>query len=206
MDPELKRLSEFDEKIQEIARELGLDFFPQEFDIIPAQKMLEILGYRFPVNFSHWSFGRDYEKEKTQYEYGYGIPYEVVLNSNPSRAFLMNTNPFPVQVMVMAHVYAHNDFMKNNLHFRPTRRDILPSASEAAIRFQKYEKRYGLEDVERVLDTGFSIELNINPDFFIREESEDEQQERLTTPRSVAEVPGVYDDLVPPKKAERPSW
>jgi len=129
MDADLKRLMEFDEKIQEIARGFGLDFFPQEFDVIPAQKMLEILAYRFPVNFSHWSFGRDYEREKTQFEYGFGIPYEVVLNSNPSRAYLMNTNPFPVQVMVMAHVYAHNDFMKKNYHFKATRRDILPSAS-----------------------------------------------------------------------------
>jgi stage V sporulation protein R len=203
MDPELKRLSAFDEKIQEIAHELGLDFFPQEFDVIPAQKMLEILAYRFPVNFSHWSYGRDYEKEKTQYEYGYGIPYEVVLNSNPCRAYLMNTNPFPVQVMVMAHVYAHNDFMKNNFHFKPTRRDILPSASEAAIRFQTYEKRYGLEEVERVIDAGFSIELNINPDFFVREESEDEQRERLTTPRPLVESHGPYDDLVPLKKKDR---
>src|SRR3990172_11178495 len=105
--------------------------------------------------------------------------------------------------MVMAHVYAHNDFMKNNFHFKPTRRDILPSASEAAIRFQTYEKRYGLEEVERVIDAGFSIELNINPDFFIREESEDEQRERLTTPRALAEIPGSYDDLVAPKKSDR---
>ena len=102
MDPELERLAQFDEKIQEIARGLGLDFFPQEFDVIPAQKMLEIMAYRFPVNVSHWSFGRDYEREKTQYEYGLGIPYEVVLNSNPSRAYLMSTNPLPVQVMVTA--------------------------------------------------------------------------------------------------------
>ena len=141
---ELERLVQLDGKIREIARNFGLDFFPQEFDIIPARKMLEILAYRFPVNFSHWSFGRDYEREKTQYEYGMGIPYEVVLNSNPSRAYLINTNPLPVQVMVMAHVYAHNDFMKNNSHFKPTRKDILPSASEAALRFQKYEKRFGL--------------------------------------------------------------
>jgi stage V sporulation protein R len=205
MDPELQRLSQFDEKIQEVAREFGLDFFPQEFDVIPAQKMLEILAYRFPVNFSHWSFGRDYEKEKTQYEYGFGIPYEVVLNSNPSRAYLMNTNPLPVQVMVMAHVYAHNDFMKNNSYFKPTRKDMLPSASEAAIRFQSYEKRYGLQAVERGLDAGLSIELNIDPDFFIREESEEEKKERLSKPLAPPEVPGPYDDLVGRKKVERPS-
>src|SRR3972149_9959322 len=152
MNSDLESLIKFDEIIQEIARSCGLDFFPQEFDLIPAQKMLEIMAYRFPVNFSHWSFGRDYEREKTQYEYGLGIPYEVVLNSNPSRAYLMNTNPFPVQVMVMAHVYAHNDFMKNNFHFKPTRKDMLPSASEAAIRFQKYEKRFGHLEVEHALD------------------------------------------------------
>ena len=168
MNSELKRLIQFDEKIKTIAEEFGLDFFPQEFDVVSAEKMLEILAYHFPVNFSHWSFGRDYEREKTKYEHGFGIPYELVLNSNPSRAFLMNTNPFPVQVMVMAHVYAHNDFMKNNFHFKPTRRDILPAASEASIRFQEYEKRYDPESIEHLMDAGLSIELNIDPDFFIR--------------------------------------
>jgi len=203
VDPDLRRLNRFDERIQDIAREFNLDFFPQEFDVIPSQKMLEILAYRFPVNFSHWSFGRDYEREKTKYEYGFGIPYEVVLNSDPSRAYLINTNPFPVQVMVMAHVYAHNDFMKNNIYFRPTRRDILPSASEATIRFQRYEKRFGLEAVEQVVDSGFSIELNIDPDFFIREESEEEQLERLTTPPARPERHGPYEDLIAPKKPRR---
>jgi stage V sporulation protein R len=205
MDSELERLSQFDERIREIAREFGLDFFPQEFDVIPSQKMLEILAYRFPVNFSHWSFGRDYEREKTQYEYGLGIPYEVVLNSNPSRAYLMNTNPFPVQVMVMAHVYAHNDFMKNNSHFKETRKDILPSASESAIRFQKYEKRFGLEKVERLLDAGLSIELNIDPDFFMREESEEEQKDRLSAQPARVEVPGPYDDLINRERVEPPA-
>ncbi|MDP2708563.1 MAG: SpoVR family protein [bacterium] len=195
MNSDLKRLMEFDEIIQNIVREFGLDFFPQEFDTIPAQKMLEILAYRFPVNFSHWSFGRDYELERTKYEHGFGIPYEVVLNSNPSRAYLMNTNPLTVQVMVMAHVYAHNDFMKHNRHFGPTRRDILPAASEAAIRFQEYEKRFGLERVEWLIDAGLSIETNVDPDFFIREESEEEQRERLEQPNQPLEQSGQFDDL-----------
>ena len=203
MNSELKRLIEFDERIQKIAEEFGLDFFPQEFDVVSAEKMLEILAYHFPVNFSHWSFGRDYEREKTKYEHGFGIPYELVLNSNPSRAFLMNTNPFPVQVMVMAHVYAHNDFMKNNFHFKPTRRDILPAASESSIRFQEYEKRYDPERIERLIDAGLSIELNINPDFFIREENEEQKRERLSTEPAQAEIRGPYDDLIPLKKVER---
>jgi stage V sporulation protein R len=206
MEAELKRLAELDEAIQGIARDFGLDFFLQEFDLIPAQKMLEILAYRLPVNFSHWSFGRDYEKEKTLYEHGAGIPYEVVLNSNPCRAYLMNTNPFPVQVMVMAHVYAHNDFMRNNFHFKPTRKDILPSASEAALRFQKYEKRFGLLEVEGLVDAGLSIEFNVDPDFFMREESEEEQKDRLMVCPAGPEtkIRSPYDDLIHRKKTEPP--
>jgi stage V sporulation protein R len=90
---EVQRLVRADNHIQKVVAEYGLDCFPQEFDVIPAQKMLEIMSYNLPVNYSHWSFGRDYEKQRTQYEYSGGIPYEVVLNSNPSRAFLMRTNP-----------------------------------------------------------------------------------------------------------------
>jgi stage V sporulation protein R len=196
MESDVKRLQEIDRIIQQIAREMGLDFFEQEFDVIPAQKMLEIMAYRFPVNFSHWSFGRDYERERTKYEHGLGIPYEVVLNSDPCRAFLMNTNPFAVQVMVMAHVYAHNDFMKNNIYFGHTRRDMLPSASEAALRFQRYEKLYGLEAVEQVIDAGLSIELNIDPDFFIEQEEETPGEREEVTASRPSATKGAFDDLL----------
>jgi len=200
MDKDIEQLNKFDEIIQDFSKSFGLDFFPQEFDSIPAQKMLEIISYHFPVNFSHWSFGRDYELERTKYEYGYGIPYEVVLNSNPSRAYLMNTNPLPVQVMVMSHVYAHNDFMKNNIYFKPTRRDIIASASGAAIRFQEYEKKFGLDKVEQLIDAGSSIEMNVDPDFFITDEDEEQQLERLKNPLAKPEQPGQFADLISGKK------
>ncbi len=140
----------------------------QEFDVVPAQKMLEILAYRLPVNYSHWSFGRDYEIERTKYEHGYSVPYEVVFNSDPARAYLMETNPLPIQILVMAHVYAHNDFMKNNRHFQITRRDMITSASEAARRFRQYEEDYGREAVEKLIDAAMAIEWNIDPDELIQ--------------------------------------
>jgi stage V sporulation protein R len=163
---EVQRLVRADNHIQKVVAEYGLDCFPQEFDVIPAQKMLEIMSYNLPVNYSHWSFGRDYEKQRTQYEYSGGIPYEVVLNSNPSRAFLMRTNPYPIQVLVMAHVYGHNDFMKNNIYFGRTRRDMLTSASEAAGRLRKYEEDYGVDEVERLLDAAQAIQMHIEADLF----------------------------------------
>jgi stage V sporulation protein R len=165
-DDLIAKLVKADNHIQKIVQEFGLDCFPQEFDVIPANKMLEIMSYRLPVNYSHWSFGRDYERERTQYEYTGGIPYEVVLNANPSRAFLMRTNPYPIQVLVMAHVYGHNDFMKNNIHFRNTRRDMLTSASEAANRFRRYEEEYGVEEVERLIDAAHSLQWHIDEDLF----------------------------------------
>lgn len=173
---DISRLVKADNHIQKIVQEYGLDCFPQEFDVIPAQKMLEIMSYNFPVQYSHWSFGRDYEKQRTQYENTGGIPYEVVLNSNPSRAFLMNNNPYPIQVLVMAHVYGHNDFMKNNIHFSHTRRDMLTSASEAAERFRNYEEQYGINAVEKMIDAAHAIQYNIDHDFFIRSDSRDEAQ------------------------------
>ncbi len=163
-DFDMRRLVRADEYIQKIVLEFGLDCFPQEFDVIPAQKMLEIMSYHLPVNYSHWSFGRDYEKQRTQYEYMGGIPYEVVLNSNPSRAFLMRTNPYPIQVLVMAHVYGHNDFMKNNIHFGRTRRDMLTSASEATGRIRKYEEDYGINEVERLIDAAHAIQWHSEDD------------------------------------------
>lgn len=175
---DMKRLVRADNHIQKIVSEFGLDCFPQEFDVIPAQKMLEIMSYNLPVNYSHWSFGRDYEKQRTQYEYSGGIPYEVVLNSNPSRAFLMRTNPYPIQVLVMAHVYGHNDFMKNNIYFGQTRRDMLTSASESAGRLRKYEEDYGIAEVERLIDAAQAIQMHIDSDLFQKTTDADSPTEK----------------------------
>lgn len=197
---DLARLNEADKIIQAIARDFGLDFFPQEFDVIPDQKMLEIMAYGLPVNYSHWSFGRNYEVERTKYEHGFGVPYEVVFNSNPSRAYLMETNPFPIQVLVIAHVYAHNDFMKSSRHFELARRDMITSASEAAARFRKYEEDYGLEAVEKLIDAGLAIQWNIDPDEQMHPETEEQTRERLYGWLEKPVTRGPYDDLLPRKE------
>ena len=196
MKTRIQKLNEMDKVIQEIAKDLGLDWFPQEFDVIPERKMIELLAYRFPRNFSHWSFGRDFEFERTKHDYGFGIPYEVVLNTNPSRAFLININPFPIQVLVMAHVYAHNNFMKNNIHFAPTRRDVLTSVSSAATRFREYEEIYGLDEVEKIIDAGMALQYNTNFDFFIKDGTE-ERSERLKYQKTKKRDP--LDDFFPKK-------
>ncbi len=194
---EIERLNEADRLIQEIVRDMGLDFMSQEFDVVPVEKMLEIMAYRLPVNFSHWSFGRDYESERTRHEHGFGAPYEVVFNSDPARAYLMDTNPFAVQVLVMAHVYAHNDFMKESRHFQRTRRDMISSASEAAARFREYERDYGIDAVERVIDAGMAIQWNVDPDEDLHQESEAAARDRIFGWAKPHAPRGAYEDLLP---------
>jgi stage V sporulation protein R len=203
-DLDLKKLNEADVLIRQIGADLGLDFMEQEFEVVSARKMLEILAYRLPVNYSHWSFGRDYEIERTKYRHGFSIPYEVVFNSDPARAYLMETNPLPVQVLVMAHVYAHNDFMKNNKHFQITRRDMIASASEAARRFRRYEEDYGREAVEKLIDAGMALEWNVDPDELIRPETEAQARERLYGWSEKLPVEGRFHDMLTPEKSMSP--
>jgi stage V sporulation protein R len=194
---QLGRLNEADLVIRQTAEEMGLELLPQEFDVVPAGKMLEIMAYHLPVNFSHWSFGRDFEIERTRYEHGYAVPYEVVFNSDPVRAYLMASNPYPIQVLVMAHVYAHNDFMNVNRHFRNNRLDMIGYASEAAAKFRQYEESYGREAVERLIDAGLAIQWNIDPEEVVHRESEEQARERLYGWAKEPPQHGPFDDLLP---------
>lgn len=177
---DLSRLNKLDEAIQEMAKREGLDFFPQKFDLIPADKMLEFMAYGFPNNFAWWGYGRDYEILRKKYENTTAsIPFEVVYNLNPSRAYVIKDMPLALQVLTMCHVYGHNHFMKNNSFFRRTNRGILSSASFARERFQEYEHQHGLEAVEKVIDAGKAIEMNINFDLEQDPECESDKRKRL---------------------------
>lgn len=180
------------EQIEAIARRFGLDFFAQEFTVIPSRKMLELMSYPLPAHFAHWSFGKAFERQKTMYDHGFGIPYELVLNADPAIAFLMENNPPPVQLLVMAHVYGHNDFFKHNAQFAHTRRDMLHSVAAAARRVREYEREHGTREVERFLDAALALQHHVDPDVYIKRETHDEQLARL---RARQERPDVYADL-----------
>src|SRR2546430_8037714 len=105
------------EKIWVIARRMGLDPYPVNFELVPATIMYEFGAYGLPGRFSHWSFGKGYYRMKTQYDYGLSKIYEMVINSNPSFAFLMETNSVLQNKLVIAHVLGHCDFFKHNAYF-----------------------------------------------------------------------------------------
>ncbi|HVF86541.1 MAG TPA: SpoVR family protein [Pyrinomonadaceae bacterium] len=191
-DREIKDLDKALEQIWEIARRFGLDPFPTRFEMVPATVMYEIGSYALPGRYSHWTFGKAYHRMKTMYDFGLSKIYEVVINTNPSYGFLMETNS-PVQnKLVMAHVLGHVDFFKNNAYFSKTNRRMVESVSTHAGRMTEYEFKYGRKTVEQFLDAVLSIEEHIDPNFFIRRERSAEEKRRRTEQQPKE---GRYDDL-----------
>lgn len=174
---ELERLIAIEKRIKEIAEEEGHQTTEIDFEIVPAQRMLEGMAYHWPNNFSHWSFGRDYEKYRTIYENtGQGIPYEQVWNFERLRALIVETNPFPLKVLVIGHVYGHASHLLSNRFHQHGRSfsDIAEEARHAAARFREYEDNHGKEMVEKTIDAGLSIQWQQHPDPFLEEELDNE--------------------------------
>lgn len=173
---QIEELNRFDRLIQDWAKKFGLDCYPQEFDIIDSEKMAELMtSGSLPITFNHWSYGRDFETVKTSWRLNrFNLPMETVYNANPCRGYICATDPFVVMILVIAHVYGHNDFFKNNFWLLQGRKDILGFMADAARRFKKYENAYGVEEVEKTLTAALSLQWNIEP---FRPERPDFQQQ-----------------------------
>jgi stage V sporulation protein R len=126
-------LETWDATIREHVERIGLDCYPQEFELCDHTQMLGYMAYSgMPSHYPHWSYGKAYEKLKTLYDHGVsGLPYEMVINSNPALAYLMRDNSLLLQILTIAHVYGHNDFFKNNFTFRTTRAEFTTSTFKA---------------------------------------------------------------------------
>jgi len=176
-------LEYWDDKIREKVEEFGLSCFPQEFEVCDHEQMLGFMAYSgMPSHYPHWSYGKSYEKLKTLYDYGVsGLPYEMVINSNPSLAYLMRGNSFCLQLLTIAHVYGHNDFFKNNFTFRETRPELtIDHFKVRADRVRSYaeDPSIGIAKVEEVLDPAHALSFQCRRNMAIRKLSRDEQEQQ----------------------------
>jgi len=165
-------------QIYAIAERFGLDPYPVHFELVPATIMYEFGAYGLPGRFSHWTHGRTYQQIKTQYDYGLSKIYELVVNTNPAYAFLLENNNVLQNKLVAAHVLAHVDFFKNNVYFQHTNRGMLETVSINAERMRRYEFEYGREEVETLLDAVLSIEEHIDPNPRLRRPKAEEPKLR----------------------------
>tara|TARA_Y100000034_G_scaffold136531_2_gene213647 strand:- start:5292 stop:6677 length:1386 start_codon:yes stop_codon:yes gene_type:complete len=150
------------EKIEVLAKDMGLDYYPINYEIVPQEVMLEVISYGLPTRARHWSYGQSYDYQKMQGEMGHSKIYEVVLNNNPSYAFLLDTNSDIANTMVAAHVIGHVHFFKNNYLFKQTDNKMVYHAAERAQRIEEYIQKYGLEPIERCMDIGFALDKHID--------------------------------------------
>lgn len=151
------------DKLEELATsDMKLDYYPINYEIVSQETMLEVMSYGLPTRARHWSYGQSYEYQKMQGEMGLSKVYELVLNNNPSYAFLLDTNSDIANTMVCAHVIGHVHFFKNNFLFKKTDNKMVYHAAERAQRIEEYIQKYGLEAVERVMDIGFALDKHID--------------------------------------------
>ncbi|TCZ76103.1 SpoVR family protein [Paenibacillus albiflavus] len=197
---DLIKLEEAITHITEVAEQFGLDFYPMRYEICPADIIYTFGAYGMPTRYSHWSFGKAFNRMKTQYDLGLSKIYELVINSNPCYAFLLEGNSLIQNELIVAHVLAHCDFFKNNARFSKTNRDMVESMSATADRIRQYELEYGTEQVEQFIDTVLSIQEHIDPTITIPYEEAERRNRhkhsKLHEPnKSKSERTMGYEDL-----------
>ncbi|GIW00352.1 SpoVR family protein [Roseiflexus sp.] len=147
------------EEIETYAKEYGLDFFPIIYEVLDYRTLYETAALGgFPIRYPHWRFGMEYDQLMKGHIWLGSTIYEMVINTNPSYAYLLEGNEMVTQKMVMAHVAAHVDFFKNNMWFAHTNRKMLDEMANHAARVQRMIDRYGYETVEEFIDICLSLE------------------------------------------------
>jgi len=175
-------LAEWAKQIKAYALDCELDFFEVIFELLDYEELNMVAAYGgFPTRYPHWNFGMQFQELQKGYVYGLQKIYELVINNDPCYAYLMRCNHLVDQQLVMAHVYGHADFFKNNYWFSKTNRKMMDEFANHGVRIRRYIERYGLKPVEDFLDCCLSLEnlIDIHSPFIVRRRSggEDAQDE-----------------------------
>ena len=179
-------LETYDKEIAHIAQDtFQLDTYPNQIEVIRSDQMMDAYASSgMPVGYHHWSYGKSFLNTEQNYQRGHmGLAYEIVINSNPCIAYLMEENNMTMQALVIAHAcYGHNSFFKGNYLFREW------TDAEAIIDYlvfsrdfiAKCEEKYGLEEVESTLDSCHAL-MNYGVDRYKRPVpvSADEEKHRI---------------------------
>ena len=161
-----QQLADYGARIEALAVELGLDFYPVHFDLVPANFMVEIAVYGLPVRMRHWSFGVRYIHQLVRQHMGHSRIFEVMFPGDPCHAFMQEQNSLAENTLVTAHVLGHADFAKNNQLFARFMAmaggHILEQSAARAHRLELALQAHGQERVEAVLDAALALETHID--------------------------------------------
>ncbi len=168
------RLQQYTVKLEQLARDSGLDYFPVHFEEVPSSFMMEVAIYGLPVRMPHWSFGVRYIYQLIQHRMGHSRLFEVVFPGNPGRAYLARNNSLQENTLVVAHVLGHADFSRNNALFRRSQEQvgyrIVEQAAAHARQIELAAEKHGYARVEAVLDAALALEAHVDPFSELRRE------------------------------------
>lgn len=154
-----EQLTAVQTEMERYAKQYGLDFFPTIFEVVDYDQLNAIAAYGgFPTRYPHWRFGMEYDRLSKGYSYGLQKIYELVINNDPCYAYLLASNEATDHKLVMAHVYGHCDFFKNNAFFAHTNRKMVDEMANHGNRVRRFMDRYGVEEVENFIDACHSLE------------------------------------------------
>lgn len=175
-------LEQYEAEIDRIAKAFRLDIYPNQIEVITAEQMMDAYAsIGMPINYTHWSFGKKFIQTEQQYRRGHmGLAYEIVINSNPCIAYLMEENTITMQALVMAHAcYGHNSFFKGNYLFQTwtDASSIIDYLVFAKNYIAKCEQKYGYEEVEQTLDSCHAL-MNYGVDRYKRPQKLSLQEEK----------------------------
>ncbi len=181
---------------------MGLDPYPVNFELVPATIMYEFGSYGLPGRFSHWSRGKAYYRMKTEYDYGLSKIYELVVNTNPSYAFLMEQNDSCRTRSSWRMCSATPICSRTMLFFKHTPPNMIDKVSVNADRIRKYEFEHGTATVERFLDAVLAIDEHIDPNFQLKRAQAAAHGKAASKekedPAARAEAPDNFEDLLGP--------
>ncbi|OUS06692.1 SpoVR family protein [Gammaproteobacteria bacterium 42_54_T18] len=213
-------IQEYDLEIGRIAESFRLDTYPNQIEVITAEQMLDAYSsVGMPVGYNHWTYGKHFVSNEQKYNRGHmGLAYEIVINSDPCIAYLMEENTMTMQALVIAHAcYGHNSFFKGNYLFKTwtDASSIIDYLVFAKNYINHCEERYGIDEVENLLDSCHAL-MNYGVDRYKRpypisaaEEKQRQKEREEYLQKQVNElwhtIPKIIDKDEPEKEVHFPN-
>lgn len=194
------------DETRDLAKRYGLDFYEVIYELVDHDELNMVASYGgFPTRYPHWRFGMEYEQLSKSYAWGLSKIYELVVNNDPCYAYLMRSNSITEQKLVMAHVYGHCDFFKNNAWFAKTSRKMMDVLANHGARVRRYMDRHGTERVEDFLDVVTSLDNLIDPysPFVQRDDGKARDDEHAREVKKIAAKDYMDRFINPPEFLER---
>lgn len=192
-------LEEYHREIKRVAEHYRLDTYPNQIEVITSEQMMDAYSsIGMPINYHHWSFGKKFIQTEQTYKQGQmGLAYEIVINSNPCIAYLMEENSVTMQALVIAHAsYGHNSFFKGNYLFQTwtDASSIIDYLLFARNYISDCEEKYGEEDVEKILDSCHAL-MNFGVDRYKRPEKISIAEEKIRQEEREAYLQSQVNEL-----------